>query len=773
MASQQDYSRLSQVDYCIEQYYSRYLAGDVVKAFNYAEKKRKEEYSRAMEKQSSPFAVAAADQSGIPQFDILNKTSASAFQEGKWSKKSSDDIANAIKNRWYSAKDVRSNDLNALRERFFIELLNREGGVNKFGPKVDSQGQITFTNKRAYVLYDYATSYVERRINSCMVKTLAKGKVPRSSASYIASKAVDESLVGMVLHNAESVRKHSIGGTFDNEVKEKAEKMYNPSFGEKAVAFGGSLALDNEAFRGIGMILRPMTGAALKGTAMAAKTLRMSKGGTVLNRWGSKLLNIDKPVYNQNFFQWMKTSTKDFAVSYGSTAALVGVFKGVPYVAKAIGVNLSTDKERQNLTVFSDKDADTKIINGAAAYRKTGTDLINSINNDLSRRHKIKVGTPTFNMTSKALGNQLLRKSKGYSYGLLQDVTKYFSRQAIPFNANGKVPGWMFGKSSKQLRALSASWYAIAKQMSEKRLETVKLPGGHRASLKEVAQRAYDYARAAVETDRATWKRKEKREMECHPKGGASFKNENRSQRHGHSNTYTETAQYAETGTTAPEYSKAYGNTTATAQPLTGQATSRQETDLSAWQKGLSENGLGDFALNGKNLGYTLAMLPDMLIGMFSGNNPNFKLENNYMPLSMILMSFFMRRKSPMLSLLLMGLGGASLLNNSCKARQTEQQKEALKKKQFLRYADEPLNPRIKNPVVKGRSLVATIDGKPLVITIHNDEPLYCYEQGILPVNVLANSVLKSLDKQETANAISYDMEQGREITNQQQAQIK
>ena len=100
------------------------------------------------------------------------------------------------------------------------------------------------------------------------------------------------------------------------------------------------------------------------------------------------------------------------------------------------------------------------------------------------------------------------------------------------------------------------------------------------------------------------------------------------------------------------------------------------------------------------------------------------------------------------------------MLNNSCKARQTEQQKEALKKKQFLRYADEPLNPRIKNPVVKGRSLVATIDGKPLVITIHNDEPLYCYEQGILPVNVLANSVLKSLDKQETANAISYDMEQ-------------
>ena len=45
--------------------------------------------------------------------------------------------------------------------------------------------------------------------------------------------------------------------------------------------------------------------------------------------------------------------------------------------------------------------------------------------------------------------------------------------------------------------------------------------------------------------------------------------------------------------------------------------------------------------------------------------------------------------------------------------------------------------------------------------------------QGILPVNVLANSVLKSLDKRETANAISYDMEQGREMSNLQQAQIK
>ena len=49
--------------------------------------------------------------------------------------------------------------------------------------------------------------------------------------------------------------------------------------------------------------------------------------------------------------------------------------------------------------------------------------------------------------------------------------------------------------------------------------------------------------------------------------------------------------------------------------------------------------GLNDFSIVSKNLGYVLAMLPDMLIGMFIRN--------------------------PLIKMLLIGFGGVNILNNA------------------------------------------------------------------------------------------------------------
>lgn len=73
--------------------------------------------------------------------------------------------------------------------------------------------------------------------------------------------------------------------------------------------------------------------------------------------------------------------------------------------------------------------------------------------------------------------------------------------------------------------------------------------------------------------------------------------------------------------------------------------------------------GLNDFSIVSKNLGYVFAMLPDMLIGMFTGKNPNMKMQDNLMPLAAIVGGMFIR--NPLIKMLLIGFGGVNILNNA------------------------------------------------------------------------------------------------------------
>lgn len=84
---------------------------------------------------------------------------------------------------------------------------------------------------------------------------------------------------------------------------------------------------------------------------------------------------------------------------------------------------------------------------------------------------------------------------------------------------------------------------------------------------------------------------------------------------------------------------------------------------FSGWEDALDKVGLSGFGDVTKNMGYVLAMLPDMIIGMFTGKNPNLQLEDNLLPLSAIFGGMFVR--NPLLKLLLVGFGGANLLNNA------------------------------------------------------------------------------------------------------------
>ena len=172
----------------------------------------------------------------------------------------------------------------------------------------------------------------------------------------------------------------------------------------------------------------------------------------------------------------------------------------------------------------------------------------------------------------------------------------------------------------------------------------------------------------------------------------------------------------------------------------------------------LGLNGMGDTL---GNLGYVVAMLPDVLLGAFTGKSPSLRLGDNLLPIASIVAGIFVR--NPLLKMLLIGMGGANLLNKAGhEALQGRTEGKVSVNAgngndvRYRRYADEPLNPRIVNPVLQGGTLVATIDRIPCTIQL---SPVVAdaYRAGALPLNTLANAVLAKSDQLRQAAAQNYD----------------
>ena len=156
-------------------------------------------------------------------------------------------------------------------------------------------------------------------------------------------------------------------------------------------------------------------------------------------------------------------------------------------------------------------------------------------------------------------------------------------------------------------------------------------------------------------------------------------------------------------------------------------------------------NGLGDI---GKNLGYVVSMLPDMLIGLFTGKTKSLNMKNSMVPIASILIGMFV--KNPLLKAVLIGMGGLNLLNKVGHEAMEKQEGRPLQsagmEPHFKTYSDEPLSPRIGNPALQGNCLIATIDKVPCSIQLPNSV-VAAYEAGALPLNTLSNAVLTKNDQ--------------------------
>lgn len=172
---------------------------------------------------------------------------------------------------------------------------------------------------------------------------------------------------------------------------------------------------------------------------------------------------------------------------------------------------------------------------------------------------------------------------------------------------------------------------------------------------------------------------------------------------------------------------------------------------VSGWEGVLDKHNSNSFSDVSSNLGYVIAMLPDMLINMFTGKNQNFRMENNILPIASIFAAMFV--KNPLIKMLMVGLGGASLLKSA--GNEVLSYGNPNDNKVYKKYLDEPLNSRLSEPAIKGSSLFVDIDNIPMVINI-SKEAAIAYRDGNLPLNTLANSVLVKYDQQKQTAETNY-----------------
>ena len=182
------------------------------------------------------------------------------------------------------------------------------------------------------------------------------------------------------------------------------------------------------------------------------------------------------------------------------------------------------------------------------------------------------------------------------------------------------------------------------------------------------------------------------------------------------------------------------------------------KSNANGWDGLMGTFGLSDLGSIGKNLGYVVAMLPDILVGLFTGKSKSLNLKDNILPIASILIGLFTR--NPLLKMVMIGMGGLNLLNKAgheSLERMNVGVSDADNRKnvQYKSYSDEALNPRITNPIINGNNLIMDIDKIPCSVQLP-EKVVDAYHSGALPLNTLANAILVKSDRMQVTLQDNY-----------------
>lgn len=716
-----------ELEYCFNQYFSKYCAPVIAKDYRYYHRKQTEEFYKAYNEMPANIGAGSVMQ-GMIRVQTANVNASSS---GKWNKKNLDDFIGGVVNKIVAGKNFQK-DWGHLIDRY------RESLIAKLGTKgyIRVEEELEKVEKRKFV--DPAVHYGQIRFMELLKEHLARTDMPKSSLEYILKEGANSSI--MMTLAGRFMRGRDLSPA-EEENRELGNKLYKPSKVEKAGAFAFGAVMDAPALDVVGSVAAVPLKAAAKGAAGYAL-----KGGAV--KFGGWL--EEKAAY--------KVATKASYVKGLISGAAVDA--GFNYWASS-KISLDAAKKQYSRAVFGNEDTLGKYQKGALGYRKSGTEYISNVNDGLSKKIKVAPIRPhvSDSVTHKDSG-QLLTATNGNSRKLLKTITTALSHQALPYDSRAPIPAWMLNKTAKQCRAFATSFFSIAKQMSTQGLPVWNL-NGRNMTLAQVSQRASDYARAAVQIDKINAEKQAAR-MAVYNRNHQESRQERKSNEV--TKAYTAVSQSASqpvvssaVSSSEPLNTQHYQDMAMGTQqiknPMSETSPYSNMLQTSGWGKYLDNAGLNGFSDVTKNLGYVFAMLPDMLISMFTGKSSSFTIGNNILPLAAVAAGMFSH--NPLLKLMLMGFGGVNLLNNAGHEPLGLSTPKATPRN-YKQYADEPLNPRLNNVFMKGRSLIADIDNRPVVINI-SDTVVDAYEKKAIPLNTLANAVLRKYDENRSVASNTYD----------------
>ena len=699
-----------ELEYCFNQYFSKYCAPVITKDYRYYHRKQTEEFNKAYNEVPANIGAGSVMQ-GMIRVQTANVMAASS---GKWSTKNLDDFINGVINKIVSSKNFQK-DWENLIDRY------RESLIAKLGTKgyIRVAEELGKSEKRKFI--DPAVHYGQIRFMELLKEHLARTDMPKSSLEYILKEGANSSI--MMTLAGRFMRGRDLSPA-EEENRELGNKLYKPSKVEKAGAFALGAIMDAPASDVVGSV----AAVPLKATAKRVAGYALKGGAVKFGGWLG-----EKAAY--------KAATKASYVKRLISGAAVDA--GFNYWASS-KISLDAAKKQYSKVVFGNEDTLEKYQKGALGYRKTGTEYISNVNDGLGKKIKVAPIRPhvSDSVTHKDSG-RLLTAANGNSRKLLKTITTALSRQALPYDSHAPIQAWMLNKTAKQCRAFATSFFSIAKQMSTQGLPVWNL-NGRNMTLIQVSQRAGDYARAAVQIDKINAEKQAAR---------VAVYNRN----HQESRLDRKSNEVTKAYTSEPLNTQHYQNmdmgTQQIKSPMSETSPYSNMLQTSGWGKYLDNAELNGFSDVTKNLGYVFAMLPDMLIGMFTGKSSSFTIGNNILPLAAIAAGMFSH--NPLLKLMLMGFGGVNLLNNAGHEALGSSSPK-ITPRNYKQYADEPLNPRLNNVFMRGRSLIADIDNRPVVINI-SDTAVDAYEKKAIPLNTLANAILRKYDENRSMASNTYD----------------
>ena len=449
-----------------------------------------------------------------------------------------------------------------------------------------------------------------------------------------------------------------------------------------------------------------------------------------------------------------------FATTFAADAAVTGGYGSWGKLGKWLGVDVlargglsllendTTFDQMLGKELYGDEEAFASMRSKGKKVKVAQSETVHAVNDYLKKPMTIPEYRPLYSPTwQKARYDELAKSAAGDAAIHMQNVLTVSKNYGLKPSAVSDVPGWMLQKSQKECIDLSSHFLSIALTMQRSKMKSQTV-NGQKFTFDEVVQRAYDYARAADKLQKQQAKRVETPQFET-ASVAQQASSEQYQQQTALQQQYVQQQQYQ-----------------SQQNPQMMQGPVYQQAGMQGWTGLMNQFGLGGMSDIGKNLGYVLAMLPDMLIGMLTGQSKNLHLKDNLLPFGAIFAGLFV--KNPLLKMLLIGLGGANILNKAGheildNAGVSTQQKP----KRYVQHADELLSERIEQPAMKGNALVATIDHKPCVIYI-DEQSADAYYQGKLPLNVLCNAVLRKYDEQQAQVRQNFD----RSVEQQEQQQL-